>query len=151
MRERPSNGAGDGPGSEELARVDDEALLCALVLAPSTFSRNRFFGLFEGAERKRLRRRAARVRGIIRQLVHPERGQAEIVGERVLNDGRVLLRYTLDQLGYMRTASLSPLEAATLRFALHRAGRGELPEEDRKLVETSLARLSGGLSVALEG
>jgi hypothetical protein len=60
-------------------QVDDDALLCALVLAPTSFSRNRFFGLFEQPERKKLRRRAARIRGIIRQLVHPERGRSEIL------------------------------------------------------------------------
>ena len=64
--------------SVAVADVDDSALFSALVLVPSAFSRNRFFKLFEDPERKRLRRRAARVRGIIRQLVEPERGRAEI-------------------------------------------------------------------------
>jgi hypothetical protein len=131
--------------------VDDDALLCALVLAPLAFSRNRFFRLFEDPERRRLRRRAARVRGIIRQLVHPERGRAEIVGERVLEDGRVVLRYTVEELGFSRTASLSKLEAAALRYALFRTGQGELASEDRHLVENALARLSQGLGVELGG
>ncbi|HEY8946134.1 MAG TPA: hypothetical protein VIM73_17820 [Polyangiaceae bacterium] len=131
--------------------VDDEALLCALVLAPSTFSRNRFFGLFENPARKRLRRRASRVRGIIRQLVSPERGRAEILGERVLDDGQVLLRYQVEELGYSRTAALSRLEAAALRYSLHRAGRGELPEEDRRLVQDAISRLSRGLGLSLDG
>ena len=46
------------------------------------------------------RRRASRVRGIIRQLVSPDRGHAEILGERVLEDGQVLLRYQVEELGY---------------------------------------------------
>jgi hypothetical protein len=131
-------------------QVDDDALLCALVLAPTTFSRNRFFGLFEHPERKRLRRRAARIRGIIRQLISPERGRAELVGERVLEDGRVLLRYTLAEMGYSRTASLSGLEAAVLRYALSRAGRGEVPDSDRRLVEEALTRLGRGLGLTLD-
>lgn len=131
--------------------VDDEALLCALVIAPTTFSRNRFFGLFESPERKRLRRRASRVRGIIRQLVAPERGKAEILGERVLEDGQVLLRYRVEELGYSRTAALSRLEAAALRYALHRAGRGDLDDEDRKVVEDAIARLGRGLGLSVDG
>jgi hypothetical protein len=133
------------------SRVDDEALLCALVLAPATFSRNRFFGLFEDAARKRLRRRASRVRGIIRQLVSPEKGHAEILGERVLEDGQVLLRYRVEELGYSRTAALSRLEAAALRYSLHRAGQGELADDDRKLVEAAIGRLSRGLGLSLDG
>jgi hypothetical protein len=132
-------------------QVDDDALLCALVLAPTSFSRNRFFGLFEQPERKRLRRRAARIRGIIRQILTPDRGRSEVVGERVLEDGRVLLRYTVADMGYSRTASLSRLEAAVLRDALSRAGRSEVPEADRHLVEEALARLGRGLGLELDG
>ena len=132
-------------------RVDDEALLCALVLAPTTFSRNRFFGLFENAARRRLRRRASRVRGIIRQLVAPERGRAEILGERVLEDGQVLLRYRVEELGYSRTTALTRLEAAALRYSLHRAGRGDLADEDRSVVEDAIGRLSRGLGLTVDG
>jgi hypothetical protein len=132
-------------------QVDDDALLCALVLAPTSFSRNRFFGLFEQPERKRLRRRAARIRGIIRQILTPDRGRSEVVGERVLEDGRVLLRYTVADMGYSRTASLSRLEAAVLRYALSRAGRSEVPDADRHLVEEALARLGRGLGLELNG
>ncbi|HLV65906.1 MAG TPA: hypothetical protein VKY73_08835 [Polyangiaceae bacterium] len=129
--------------------VDDDALFCALVFAPTAFSRNRFFGLFESAPRKRLRRRAGRVRGIIRQLTNPER-RAEILGERVLEDGQVLLRYQVEELGYSRTAALSQLEAATLRYALHRAGKAPLVEADRSLVQTAIARLSKDLDLTIE-
>lgn len=131
--------------------VDDDALFCALVLAPTSFSRNRFFGLFEQAGRARLRRRAKRVRGIIRQIVTPERGRSEIVGERELDDGRVILRYTVAELGFSRTVSLSRLEAAVLRYALSRVGRVELTDADRKLVEDALLRLGNGLGIQLDG
>ncbi len=130
--------------------VEDDALFCALVLAPAAFSRNRFFGLFESPTRRRLRRRASRVRGIIRQLVSPERGRAEIVGERVLDDGRVILGYTVAEMGFSRTAALSALEAAVLRYALFRAGRGQLSDGDRQLVEEALVRLGRGLGVGFE-
>jgi len=134
-----------------LATVDDEALLCVLVLAPGAFSRNRFFGLFDNPSRKKLRRRAGRVRGIVRQLLSPIRGSAEVLGERVLEDGQVLLRYQIAELGFSRTAALSRLEAAALRYALHRAGRGELPDDDRALVEDAVSRLSRGLGLTLDG
>ncbi len=124
-----------------VSQVDLEGLFCALVLAPHTFSRNRFYGLFEQPEARRIRRRAARMRGILRQLVGDGRPRAEIVGERVLEDGRVLLRYTVKDLNYTRSSALLPLEAATLRFALHRAGIGPLGSEDRDRVERALERL----------
>jgi hypothetical protein len=132
------------------ASVDNDALFCALILAPSAFSRNRFFWLFEDQMRKRLRRRASRIRGIIRQLLSPERGHAEILGERVLEDGRVLLRYRVEELGFSRTAALSPLEAAALRYALYRAGRGPIQDDDRRLVESAIVRLSDHLGLSLE-
>ncbi len=144
-----SLGAESGVRKPGPAELDDEALLCALILAPQAFSRNSFFTLFESPERRKLRRRAARVRGIIRQLLHPERGESEIVGERVLEDGRVLLRYTIRELGFARTAALSLLEAGVLRYALSRAGKTELSDADRAQVEAALSRLSRSLDLEL--
>ncbi|HTQ03915.1 MAG TPA: hypothetical protein VMI54_08655 [Polyangiaceae bacterium] len=117
---------------------DHDALLCALVLAPDAFSRNRFFELYEQPEVRRLRRRATRVRGILRQLT----SGAEVTGELELADGRRLLRYRIAELGLSRTAALSPLEAAALRFSLARARRSPVDPGDRAIVETALARLS---------
>ena len=90
--------------------VDLDALLAALTLAPRTFARNRFFWLFERPEAAKIRRRAARVRGILRQLAGTPKPSAEIVGERVLSDGQVHLRYRVEELGYTRTAALSALD-----------------------------------------
>jgi hypothetical protein len=132
------------------ASVDNDALFCALVLAPAAFSRNRFFWLFEDQVRKRLRRRASRIRGIIRQLLNPERGEAEILGERVLEDGRVLWKYQVEELGFSRTAALSPLEAAALRYALYRAGKAPILDDDRRLVEAAIVRLSDDLGLPIE-
>lgn len=132
------------------ADVDLDALLAALILAPRTFSRNRFYWLFEKPEAMRIRRRAARVRGILRQLTGTPKPAAEIVGERVLSDGQVHLRYRVEELGYTRTAALSSLEAATLRYAMHRSGKASLSHEERAAVEGALARLHQSLGVGHE-
>lgn len=129
------------------ARIDLDALLCALILAPDAFSRNRFFGLFEDPAARKVRRRAARVRGIIRQLVGKSGQKSEITGELVLEDGQVLLRYKVDGLGYSRTTALSELEAAALRFALHRSGAGAVSDLDRERVTSALERLGETLGV----
>jgi hypothetical protein len=120
--------------------ADADALLCALVLAPAAFSRNRFFHLFEQPELGRVRRRATRVRGILRQLA----GGAEVTGEIELADGRRMLRFRVPSLGLSRTAALSALEAATLRFALARAQRRAPDAGDRAAVEDALKRLDAG-------
>lgn len=130
--------------------VDLDALLAALILAPRTFSRNRFFWLFERPEAHKIRRRAARIRGILRQLTGTPKPAAEIVGERVLADGQVHLRYRIEDLGYTRTAALSALEAATLRYAMHRSGKSALSHEDRAVVEDALGRLNHALGVGNE-
>lgn len=124
--------------------VDGDALLCALVLVPRSFSRNRYFGLFEHPEARRIRRRAARIRGLIRQL---STDTAEVIGEQILEDDRLLLRYRVPHLAFERTTALAPLEASTLRFALHRAGRAPLAGRDRVRVETALASLSAALNL----
>jgi hypothetical protein len=127
--------------------VDLDALLCALTLVPTAFARNRFFNLFENPAALKVRRRASRVRGIIRQLCGTGRVKAEIIGEQVMEDGQVLLRYRVEELGFSRTAALSRLEAATLRFALFRAGVASVDTEDRELVESALERLSRNLDL----
>lgn len=146
-----SEGAGQRSADERRTAVGDfdcDALLCALILAPHVFSRNRYYWLFEAPERRRVRRRASRVRGIARQLLGDGRARAEVVGEQVLDDGQVLLRYKAPELGYSRTAALSRLEAASLRFVLHRARGDALSDADRQLVESSLDRLGNSLGVA---
>jgi len=136
--------------STAISNVDLDALLAALILAPRTFSRNRFFWLFERPEALKVRRRAARIRGILRQLVGSPTPRAEIVGERVLADGQVHLRYRMEELGYTRTAALSALEAAALRYALHLSGKSSLSSEERAAVEGALARLGQSIGVGPE-
>ena len=129
-------------------KVDLDALLCALILAPNTFSRNRFFQLFEQPKALRVRRRAARVRGIIRQLVGDGKSKGVVIGERVLNDGQVLLRYHVAELDLTRSTALTELEAAALRYALWRAGESKLDRADRQRVEAAFARLSKSLGLS---
>jgi hypothetical protein len=130
-------------------KVDPDALLCALILAPQTFPRNRYFSLYDNALGKRVRRRASRVRGIIRQLVGEGRQKAEITGETVLEDGRLIIRYQIEGLALHRTAALSALEAATFHYALHRGERGPLDPAERRLVERTLERL--GVEIVFSG
>jgi hypothetical protein len=127
--------------------MDHDALLCALVLAPQTFSRNRFFALFQDPSLRRIRRRAARVRGILNQLLGIGRNKAELIGEQILEDGQVLIRFRVTDLAYERTAALSALEAAALRYALHRAGAGPLEAADRDRVLAALKKLDKGVAI----
>lgn len=129
--------------------VNPEALLCALVLAPNTFARNRFFGMFEDPALRRVRRRAYHVRSILRQLLGHGTERALITGRLELDDSRVLLRYRLENLKLERTTALSALEFAVLNYALHRAGQGELEDEDRARVEAALRSLGGDAPAAL--
>ncbi len=124
--------------------IDADAVLCALVLAPNTYARNRHYGLFEQQDLARVRRRAARVRSIIRQLTGRGRLPAEIVGEQVLED-RVVLRYRVENVNFARTTSLSLLEAALVHYALSKVSDHPLPANDRQLVEGALRRLGDTL------
>ena len=127
--------------------IDPDALLCALVLAPQTFSRNRFFALYQDPSLRRIRRRAARVRGIVHQLLGAGRPKAELLGEQVLDDGQVLIRFRVADLAYDRNAALSELEAAAMRYALHRAGAGRLDPRDRELVNQALSKLGREIQI----
>ncbi len=130
--------------------LDPEALFCSLVLSPESFPRNRFFLMFEEKEFKAVRKRARRVRGIFEQLQGLGQPKAEIVGEQVMADGQVILSYRVHDLSFERTVALGPLEAATLRYALHHAGGGALSDEDRNLVRERLRRLGRATSLLPE-
>ena len=131
----------------EQRNVDLDGLLCALVLVPEAFARNRFFSLYESGDAKKVRQRAARVRGIVRQLLGLERPKAELVGEQILEDGQLLLRYRIPDLSFERAAALTPLEAATLRYALSLGGEGTLGASDRTLVHSALRQLAQDLDL----
>lgn len=131
--------------------VDRDALLCALVLSPLTFPRNRFFRLFSLPWAKRTRFRAAHLRSMLRQLAaldaEPTRASA------MTDDGSTVVRYEVPRLGLTRTAVLDRLELAVLRFALARGGvvtsspTMQATDEDRRLVEDALAKLGRKLEI----
>jgi hypothetical protein len=136
---------------------DLEALLCALILAPDTYARNRFFELFQSPAAQRVRRRARRVRSMIKELTEPwpleDGGEARfpravLLSQEGTDGGMVRVRYRMSDLEYERTTTLEPLEAAAFRYALARAGRGTSSEDDKRRVETALGRLCGDLGAA---
>ena len=140
LSERPKQRAKGGSSA-----VSPDGLLCALVLAPDTFARNRFFGLYEDPVLRRTRRRAYHVRGILRQLLGQGKEKALLIGRFDLDDDRVLLRYRVENVKLVRTTALSALESAVLSFALHRAGQGDLDPEDRARVERALESLGSSV------
>ena len=134
-------------GERPTAIPDADAVLCALVLAPGTLSRNRFFKMFEDPGLRKIRRRAKRARGIIRQVLGHGRDPAVIVGRQVMDD-RVLLKLEVERLSYHRTTSLTLLEASLVQYALHKAQGLPLEAEDRGRVEEALSKLNADNSSA---
>jgi predicted small lipoprotein YifL len=125
-----------------MVEIDREALLAALVLAPATYSRNRFFDLYKNADVRRVRRRASALRSLLRQLA---RGVDET--RLVETERGAELSFVVPALGLRRTANLESLELAVLRFALASAGVRRdgplaLPPADRARVESTLSRLA---------
>ncbi|MGK4009062.1 hypothetical protein WMF31_41050 [Sorangium sp. So ce1036] len=106
--------------------IDLEALLVALVLAPSTFSRNRFFSLYADPGARRVRRRAALLRSLVRQLV----SGADRAGLAPAESGGALLTYDVPSLGLKRTAALDALEVAVLRIAVARGAPPPSAQQD---------------------
>lgn len=130
---------------------DLDGLLCALVLVPSSYSRNRFFSLFSHPDARHVRKRAARLSGIVRHLSGRAEPQGVVVEERTLCENRWLLRYRVPEVGVDRTAILDPLEEATVRYALAQSGSEaslSLSAKQRALVEEALRKLGHGLTPA---
>src|SRR5450432_4446382 len=103
-----------GVGGDRPLEVDRDALLCALVLAPVTFARNRFFTLYTLPWARRTRSRATQLRTMVRHLSAQERWKAEVRDMRPSADGGVVLRYGVPGLSLERTALLDPLEIAVI-------------------------------------
>jgi hypothetical protein len=125
---------------------DREALLVALVLAPATYSRNRFFALYTDPEIRRVRRRATQIRSIVRHVAG-ERPAApgELCAVEPQGEGAVRLTYVVPSIGLRRTALLDPLEIALVRYAMARSIAGAAPlapdDPDRRRIEEALSRL----------
>lgn len=130
--------------------IDLDGLLSALVLAPRTFARNRFFWLFTQPGPRRARSRATQLRTVVRHLAGREGARGEVVREVKTDAERIVLSYRVPELGLLRTVTLDPLEASIVRFALHQAGAEPwkvLAESDRHRVESALAQLGNHLDV----
>lgn len=132
---------------------DADALMVALIMAPGTFSRNRFFQLFEDKRLRKARRRARMVRGLIKEMTEPwplmnsslHPVTALIECEEVVN-GELRLQYSVPDMGYRRSARLSLIEAAALRYCLDRAGKLRVSELERRVVEDCLLKLAPHLA-----
>jgi len=139
--------------SSDAAKFDRDALLCALVLAPTTFARNRFFVLYTEQWARRTRSRAAQLRTIVRHLaaLTPKSVVREVVP---VAEGGAVVRYAVPDLRFERTARLEPLELSVVRFALARRPAPEIDpamsvtDEDRRSVEAALAKLGQKLGLA---
>lgn len=118
--------------------LDEEGLLCALVVAPSTYSRNRLFALYESRAMKRVQRRARAVRSLVREIVRL--GEAATVATTPHEAG-VEIALDVPGLGYRRRATLSPIEHALVEYLLARGAAREAPHA-RSLVEGALVRLA---------
>ena len=130
-----------------MSAIDHEALLVALVLAPATYSRNRFFSLYADPEVRRIRRRASLIRGIVRHVSRANPGErGEVVRTEPSGAGRFDLTYVVPSLGLRRTATLDPIELSLVRFAMSRTPGREAPldpdDPDRQRIEAALQRLA---------
>jgi len=136
------------------SEVAPDALLAALVLAPATFARNRFFALFEEPWAAKARARAGQLRHIVHHLTSDDgTGRATVLELAPSGVDRTMLRYDVPSLHLLRTAVLERLELGLLRFALMRRGQVaarvpavadclKITDDDRALVEGALAKLS---------
>lgn len=128
--------------------------MIALILAPGTFSRNKFFSLFEDETLREARRRAQMVRSLVKDLTEPWMLEGDIpshasaveVQERSLggkeHEPTHVLSFLVPEFNYRREAHLTSLEAAALRYCLSRAKVGEISAGEKRLVERHLSRLS---------
>ena len=128
--------------------VDREALLVALVLAPATYSRNRFFSMYTDPEVRRVRRRASVIRSVVRHVTGSRPGEeARTVEISPPGPEGAELRYHVPALGLRRTLTLQPLELSLVRFAMAKSeaggGAGLGPADpDRARIEAALAQLA---------
>lgn len=129
--------------------IDAEALLCGLVLSPDTWSRNRFYRLYEDPRARRARRRALQVRSLI-GLLRKRGGDLALLlhapavpggaPETHDEDGDVEIVVDVPAMNLVRRTRLAPLELALVRYVL-RVGDAGAQALDRARVEQALGRL----------
>ncbi len=127
--------------------VEPDALLVGMTLVPGFLSRNRSFALFEDPTVRRAQRRAALLRGIVRQLA----GAVGVVEglEVVAETGARELRYRMPGIGVDRRAILSDVEYSCVAYLAGRARVAGLhaDPEDRARIDAALRRLAQGLRI----
>jgi hypothetical protein len=140
--ERPSAPAPAASHAQPVDRAppDPEALLCALVLAPDTWSRNRFFRMYEAPSARRARRRAFHVRSVLGHLRRRGGDLGSVLPEPADDGEDVSIAFEVPELGLTRHVRLAPLELALVRYALA-VGDEAARSRDRDRVERCLARL----------
>jgi hypothetical protein len=132
--------------------LDAEALAVALVLDPATFSRNRFYDLYDDPAVRRVRRRAALLRGLVKQLATALHRSGDLSVASRAKDAMEELSFEISSLGLSRRTILDPTEGALLRFSLERSMGGprrdaippelSLRTEDRDRIHQALRRLA---------
>ena len=127
--------------------IEPDALLVGMTLVPGFLSRNRSFALFEDPRVRGAKRRAALLRGIVRQLAGAV-GAVEGL-EVVAETGGRALRYRVPGIGVDRRALLSDVEYSCVAYLAGRARVAGLhaDPEDRARIDAALRRLAQGLSI----
>ncbi|MBL8741096.1 MAG: hypothetical protein JNK04_08385 [Myxococcales bacterium] len=123
--------------ADDVEPVDLDGLMCALVLVPGSYSRNRNFGMYQDAERRAVLRRSRLVRALVRELLRPEEKTISFEPR----EGGVTLALEIPAVQLRRRALLSPIEHDLVEYLLARS-RGARAEEPARRVEQALARLS---------
>jgi hypothetical protein len=127
--------------------VEPDALLVGMTLVPGFLSRNRSFALFEDPMVRRAKRRAALLRGIVRQLAG---AVGAVEGLEVITEtGARELRYRVPGIRVDRRAILSDVEYSCVAYLAGRARVAGLhaEPEDRARIDAALRRLAQGLRI----
>ncbi len=129
------------------SRIDVEALTIAMAIAPGAYARNRLYTFHKHPDVRRAKRRAATLRGIVRQLLGTQGRVDGLTMEHGPRAGRVLLRLRLPAVRLERQTELSEAEAACVLILAARAGAKGLPllGDERAVVHAALRRLTTGL------
>ena len=129
---------------------DPDALLCGLVIAPGTWSRNRHFHLFQDARARRARRRALLVRSLLTALRARGGDPGEVLPRPDPSGDDVEIRFEVPSMGLTRRTKLSPIELALVRYLLQ-VGDDEARAADRGMVERALSALMARRGIASRG
>jgi hypothetical protein len=139
MKQSLTSGSAEGGffADDTAGPIDLEGLLCALVLVPGTYSRNRNFRMYQDPSTRAVLRRARLVRALVRELCRPDEKTIAVAPR----DGGVTLTVEIPALQFKRQALLSPVEHDLVEYLLARSN-GRRAEEAARRVELALARLA---------